>query len=165
MTSSSSTATATSMRQTDVDQIESLTRQWAAIWSPEDKPFRADEFRNLFSPSELQVFDNVQGDVLTLNSVDEYVRTWEPFMKPLTFWSTKLEQFQVLAVSDTVASTSFRLVGIDTRGPDGLVLPFGQYGTHVWKKDPTLGWRIVHEHLTSFDTSKAAGKENNSSSN
>ena len=40
------------------------------------------------------------------------------------------------------------------RGPDGKHVPFGQYGTHIWKKYPGLGWRIVHEHLTAYDVAK-----------
>ncbi len=77
-------------------------------------------------------------------------------MVPLQTWSVTIGDSLDIQVSGEIAATTFRLVGTDTRGADGNPVPFGQYGTHVWRRLPGLGWRIVHEHLTAFDTQKAA---------
>lgn len=137
------------------EEILQLTQKWLDGWNIGDKPFNGEVFRDLFAPGEngIAVFDNVKGDVIVLRSVDEYVSTWVPFMEPLTHWSVRLEEVNV-DVSGDLAVTTFKLVGTDTRGPDGETIPFGQYGTHVWKKLPGHGWRIVHEHLTSYDVTK-----------
>lgn len=134
-------------------QIQDLTQKWVDGWDIGDQPFDAEVFRHLFSPEKIEVFDNVQGDVIVLRGVEAYIRTWEPFMAPLTHWSVKLQDLNI-RISDRLAVTTFKLVGTDTRGPDGESVSFGQYGTHVWQKLPFLGWRIVHEHLTVYDTSR-----------
>jgi ketosteroid isomerase-like protein len=140
----------------DEQQIRELTQQWVAAWDIGDQPFAGELFRDLFAPGKngIEVFDNIQGDVTVLTSVDEYVSTWAPFMEPLTHWSVRLDDLKVQVGAD-LAVTTFKLVGIDTRGPDGETIPFGQYGTHVWKKLPGLNWRIVHEHFTSYDVTKS----------
>lgn len=135
--------------------IQNLTNRWLAGWNVSDEPFSGEAFRDLFAPGEnaIRVFDNVQGDVLVLTSVDQYVTTWEPFMAPMTHWSVELEDLQIDVAGD-VAVTTFKLVGTDTRGPNGEDIPFGQYSTHVWRRLGDHGWRIVHEHLTSYDRAK-----------
>lgn len=75
-------------------------------------------------------------------------------MEPLTHWSIVLEDLRIKHSGD-LAVTTFRIVGTDTRGPDGEPVPFGQYGTHVWENMPEDGWRLVHEHLTTFDVAKS----------
>jgi ketosteroid isomerase-like protein len=138
-------------------QIRHLTQKWFNGWNIGNQPFDGEVFRDLFAPGEnaIDVFDNVKGDVVVLTSVDEYVNTWMPFMAPVTQWSVRLDDLNVQASHD-LAVTTFKLVGTDTRGADGEAIPFGQYGTHVWKKLPHLGWRIVHEHLTNFDVTRSA---------
>ncbi|MEQ8824025.1 MAG: hypothetical protein RIC14_06610 [Filomicrobium sp.] len=68
------------------DIILNLTDRWLAGWNIGDKPFSGEVFRDLFAPGEnaVRVFDNVQGDVIVLTSVDQYVATWAPFVAPLT---------------------------------------------------------------------------------
>ncbi len=63
--------------QSDIEQIEALTRRWVALWNVGTGPFRPDGFRDVFAPGAhaIQVFDNVMGDVVVLNSVDDYVAT------------------------------------------------------------------------------------------
>ena len=139
-------------------EIEPLAARWLAGWNIGAGPFDGAIFRDIFAPGEaaISVFDNVAGDVIVLTSVDDYIATWTPFMAPMAHWSVRLEALDIRAGVDLAVST-FRIIGTDTRGADGAPVPFGQYGTHVWQKLPGLGWRIVHEHLTAFDTTKAAG--------
>lgn len=139
----------------DKQLIHTLSNRWAEIWNIGTAKFDAEAFREVFAPGEnaVEVFDNVQGDVITIGSVDEYIETWIPFVEPLPVWSTETELLTT-HISGDLATTTFRIIGTDTKGPDGSDLPFGQYGTHVWKRIPELGWRIVHEHLTIFDTEK-----------
>ncbi|MEM7527011.1 MAG: nuclear transport factor 2 family protein [Pseudomonadota bacterium] len=136
-------------------EVKALTEQWLAGWNIGEATFDGGRFRQIFAPGGggISVFDNVEGDVIELSSVDDYVATWTPFMAPMTNWSTKLEAHKVQVVGDMALST-FRLVGTDTRGPNGEQIPFGQYGSHVWRRLPGLGWRIVHEHLTAYDVAK-----------
>lgn len=139
----------------DEKVVRDLTQQWLAGWDIDDRPFDAEVFRPLFVPGKnsIEVFDNVQGDVIVINDVDTYIATWKPFMEPLQHWSVRLDELNV-HVSGDMAFTTFKLVGTDTRGPEGQEIPFGQYGTHVWRKLPQLSWRIVHEHLTIYEVSK-----------
>lgn len=138
-------------------EIRDLTNRWAKAWNVGDRDFQPEAFRELFAPGErgISVFDNVQGDVIRLESVDQYISTWGPFMAPLTQWSVRLANLEI-QVQGEIAFSTFRLVGTDTRGPAGKPIPFGQYGTHVWQRIPDLGWRIVHEHLTAYDVSNPA---------
>lgn len=137
----------------DEKTIQDLTQKWLSGWNIGDQAFDAEVFRPLFSEGDIEVFDNVQGDVIVLRSVEGYIQTWKPFMEPLTHWSTKLEDLNI-RISGDLAVTTFKLVGTDTRGPDGEHIPFGQYGTHVWENQGEHGWRIVHEHLTSYDAAQ-----------
>ena len=73
-------------------------------------------------------------------------------MEPLQNWSVEMRDLKV-NVSGHLATTTFRLVGTDTRGPDGKPIKFGQYGTQVWRKFPDSVWRMTHEHLTAYDLS------------
>lgn len=57
------------------DIIEKLTQRWVDAWNIGDKPFDAELFRPLFSPNRIEVFDNVQGDVIVLHSAEEYLTT------------------------------------------------------------------------------------------
>lgn len=138
--------------------IRTLTQQWVEGWNVGANEFSGEAFRPLFAPGPggILVFDNVQGDVIVLTSVDQYVETWTPFMEPMTVWSVRLDELDVQQSGD-LAVTTFKLVGTDTRGPDGSPVPFGQYGTHTWRKLPELGWRIVHEHLTTYDIDREQG--------
>lgn len=137
------------------EAIHELTNRWVDAWNVGDRAFDGEAFRDLFAPGAngIAVFDNVQGDVLVLTSVDQYVETWGPFMAPMTHWSVGIENLDI-CVSGDLAVTTFKLVCKDTRGPGGDDIPFGQYGTHVWQRIENLGWRIVHEHLTSYDRAR-----------
>ncbi|MEO1205472.1 MAG: hypothetical protein AAFV45_04005 [Pseudomonadota bacterium] len=99
-------------------EIISETAKWCAGWTIEDRPFDGEVFRDLFAPggNAIAVFDNVQGDVLVLRSVDDYVKTWVPFMAPMTHWAVRLDDL-VIDVSGDLAVTPFKLVGTDTQGP------------------------------------------------
>ena len=138
--------------ESDKQRIEQQIKIWTQAWNVGTGTFDPEPFRDLFAPGNdnISVFDNVQGDVLTLNDIDRYVSTWGPFMSPLPVWSVEMRDLTI-QVSGDLAYSTFRLVGTDTRAPDGSPCPFGQYGTHVWRKLPNLGWRIVHEHLTAYD--------------
>ncbi len=135
--------------------LEQQIDTWVAGWNIGEKPFNAEVFRDVFAagPGEIAVFDNVEGDVVVLDSVDAYVETWTPFMAPMSVWSIKLEDLNIRVHGDMAVKT-FRIVGTDTRDQNGAPVPFGQYGTHVWTHSNETGWRIVHEHLTVFDAQK-----------
>lgn len=141
-----------SAEHADKQTIAGLTEQWTQAWDIGTNAFNPSVFNEIFAQGEnaISVFDNVQGDVITLSSVEQYMQTWGPFMAPLTVWSVEMKNFHMHQQGD-MAYTTFRLVGTDTKGPEGEVIPFGQYGTHIWRKLPVQGWRIVHEHLTAYD--------------
>lgn len=140
------------------ETIRGLSARWLEGWNVGDRPFDGSVFLSLLAegPGAITAFDNVMGDVVVLNSAEAYVATWTPFMAPLTRWSVAMEDLRI-SVSGTMAVATFRLVGTDTRGPDGQPVPFGQYGTHVWRDLPGQGWRLVHEHLTAYDTTRDRG--------
>ena len=144
---------------TDEEAVSQLTKKWTAAWNIGDGEFQPETFRELFAAGEkqIEVYDNVKGDVLVIQSVDDYVETWRPFMEPLEHWSVELHDLAI-RVSGDLAFTTFRLDGTDTRGQDGTPITFGQYGTHVWERFPDIGWRIVHEHLTAYDRKVAENK-------
>ena len=132
-------------------RISDLTQKWLDGWNNGTGDFNAEDFRDLFAPGDnsIEVFDKVKGDVVVIRSVDEYIHTWGPFMALMMKWSVRLDDLKI-KLSGDMALTTFKLVGTDTRGPDGNIIPFGQYGTHVWQRLPDFGWRIIHEHLTMF---------------
>ena len=61
----------------DVDAINSKMAQWVDAWDVGTDTFNPALFKDLFMPGKdaISVFDNVQGDVLTLSSVDAL---WKP---------------------------------------------------------------------------------------
>jgi len=135
----------------DEEKIRELTALYLSKWDIRDQPFDGGAFKEIFAAGEISVFDNVQGDVVVIRDADTYRKTWTPFMQPLVYWAVRMDDLKV-EVSGDSAYTTFKLVGTDNRGEDGVQIPFRQYGTHVWRKTDPQDWRIVHEHLTVYDT-------------
>ncbi|MEM9011402.1 MAG: nuclear transport factor 2 family protein [Pseudomonadota bacterium] len=132
-------------------EIRTLTEQWLGGWDVGDQTFDGAVFRTLFAPGEdaIAVFDNAAGGIVELSSVDAYIDTWVTFMAPMSHWAVTLEDLEI-QVADDMALASFRIRGTDTRDADGAPVPFLQRGTHVWRRLPEHGWRLVHEHLTAY---------------
>ena len=130
----------------DEAQIRQLTAQWFATWSPGRNPMDWDAMGELFAQDELLVFDDAGGNVVVLNSWNDYRATWEPFMAQFPEWQIEPEGEIQVRVSGDLATTAFTLTG---GGVDqaGNAVRFRQLGTHVWQRTNDR-WAIVHEHLT-----------------
>ncbi|MBE9039725.1 nuclear transport factor 2 family protein [Oscillatoriales cyanobacterium LEGE 11467] len=141
--------------QTDLDrqQIEQLTQKWVDLWSPKDRPFTGEGFEEIFATgeNEILVFDNVEGSVVVLHSLEEYLDTWVPMMQQFAFWEIAIEDNLEISVNGDLAVTTFSFVGGGQDG-DGVEYTLRQYGTHTWKRIDGQ-WRLVHEHLTAGDGS------------
>jgi ketosteroid isomerase-like protein len=132
----------------DRQQIQQLTQQWVKLWSPKDKPFTGKGFEQIFATgeNEILVFDNFDGSVVVLHSLQEYLNTWVPVMQQFSFWEIALEDNLEISISGDLAVTTFSFAG-GGRSQDGQDYQLRQYGTHIWKQI-NGEWRIVHEHLT-----------------
>ncbi|MBW4457187.1 MAG: nuclear transport factor 2 family protein [Nostoc indistinguendum CM1-VF10] len=132
-------------------QIQQLTQQWVKLWSPKDKAF-GEGFEQIFATgdNEILVFDNFDGSVVVLHSLQEYLNTWIPVMQQFTFWEIAIEENLEISISGDLAVTTFSFVG-GGRSKDGQDYKLRQHGTHVWKRINGQ-WRLVHEHLTVGDT-------------
>ncbi|MBE9168413.1 hypothetical protein IQ238_13125 [Pleurocapsales cyanobacterium LEGE 06147] len=77
----------------DRQQIQQLTQQWINLWSPKDKPFTGEGFEQIFATgeNEILVFDNFDGSVVVLHSLQEYLDTWVPVMQQFAYWEIALE--------------------------------------------------------------------------
>lgn len=136
--------------QTDEAVIRRLTDQWFYGWSPKNQKFTGKELEPLFAKGErnLLVFDNVGGDVWTMESWEEYRDTWVPWMQEnFSYWSIRpVSEVEVHIAGDT-AYTAFVWEG-GGMFKDGSPVQIRQYATHVWKRRSDGRWQIVHEHLT-----------------
>lgn len=132
----------------DHHQIHQLTQRWVELWSPKEQMFNGQGFEQLFATEEngIIVFDNINGSLVVLHSVQEYLNTWQPVMAQLTFWTIAIEDNLQIDVSNDLAFTTFSFLGVG-RDRDGKDYQVRQYGTHVWKRINGQ-WRLVHEHLT-----------------
>ena len=143
------------LQETDRDrqQIQQLTQQWVNLWSPKDKPFTGEGFEQIFATgeNEILVFDNFDGSVVVLHSLQEYLNTWVPVMQQFSFWEIAIEDNLTILLEGNLATTTFSFAG-GGRSKDGTVYKLRQYGTHIWKRI-NLQWRLVHEHLTVGDSS------------
>ncbi len=140
--------------QTSTDQtlIRQLTQKWVDIWSPKDKHFTGEGFENIFATgeNEILVFDNFDGGVVVLHSLQEYINTWVPVMQNFKYWKIEIEDNLEISVNGDLAATTFSWVGGGT-SKDGQEVRVRQYGTHMWKRI-NGEWRLVHEHLTAGET-------------
>jgi ketosteroid isomerase-like protein len=132
-------------------QIQQLTQQWVKLWSPKDKVF-GEGFEQIFATgeNEILVFDNFDGSVVVLHSLQEYLNTWIPVMQQFTFWEIAIEDDLEISISGDLAVTTFSFAG-GGQSQDGQDYKLRQHGTHVWKRINGQ-WRLVHEHLTVGDT-------------
>lgn len=132
----------------DCQQIQQLTQQWVNLWSPKDKPFSGEGFEQIFATGEnaILVFDNFDGSVVVLHSLQEYLNTWVPVMQQFSFWEIAIEDNLEVSISGDLATTTFSFIGGGT-DQDGQAYKLRQYGTHIWKRI-NQQWRLVHEHLT-----------------
>ena len=72
--------------QSDINdevEIRKLTRKWFEIWSQKEKLFTGQGLEEVFASNagEILVYDNFDGDVKILRSVQEYVDTWVSIMQ------------------------------------------------------------------------------------
>ena len=132
----------------DEIQIRQLTKKWADVWSPKDKPFTGEGFEKIFATgeNEILVFDNFGDSVVVLRSLQEYLNTWVPVMQNFSYWEIELEDNLEISVDGDLAVTTFSWVG-GGKSKDGEDVKVRQYGTHTWKR-LNHEWRLVHEHLT-----------------
>lgn len=129
-------------------QIRELTKKWFEIWSPKSEPFTGDGFEQVFATgeNEILVFDNVQGGVVILRSLKDYINTWVPFMQAFSYWEIKPEGNIEVTISGDLAVSTFTWI-CNSCSKDGKELRIRQHGTHVWRRISNY-WRLVHEHLT-----------------
>ena len=137
-----------SQLKTDEAEILQLTQQWRSLWSPQDKPFTGEGFENIFATgeNEILVFDNIEGSVVVLHSLQEYLDSWIPMMQNFSYWEIQLEDNLDISVAGDLAVTTFSWLG-GGKTQDGQEVKVRQYGTHMWKRLKGQ-WRLVHEHLT-----------------
>jgi ketosteroid isomerase-like protein len=119
-------------------------------WSPQGKPFTADELRPLYAQGdgEILVVDDFEGGAVVLQNFAEYQRKWVPVMRQFSYWAIQPKgEIQVLWSGDLAVST-FTWVA-QARLKDGTVLQPApsQHATLVWQKRDGR-WSIVNEHLT-----------------
>lgn len=138
---------------TDSQQIQQLTQKWVELWSPKDQPFTGAGFDQLFASGEnaILVFDNVEGSVVVLRSVQEYINTWVAMMQQFSYWEIAIEDNLEIAIDGDLAVTTFSFAG-GGQSKAGQDFKLRQHGTHVWKRI-NHQWRLVHEHLTVGDGS------------
>ncbi|MEM9567888.1 MAG: nuclear transport factor 2 family protein [Cyanobacteria bacterium P01_E01_bin.34] len=129
-------------------QIRQLTHQWFSAWSPGSGSIDWDAMGELFvqEAGKLLVFDDADGQVVVLESWEDYRDTWEPFMAQFSEWQIEPEGDVHVLTSGNLATTSFTLTG-GGAAQDGSEISFRQRGTHVWQHRNGR-WEIVHEHLT-----------------
>jgi ketosteroid isomerase-like protein len=132
----------------DRQQIEQLTQQWINLWSPKDQPFTGEGFEQVFATeeNEILVFDNFDGSVVVLRSLQAYLDTWVPVMQQFSFWEIAIEDNLEILLDGDVATSTFSFTG-GGWSKDGTEYKIRQYGTHIWKRIDRH-WRLVHEHLT-----------------
>jgi ketosteroid isomerase-like protein len=132
----------------DRQQIQQLTQQWVNLWNPKEKPFTGEGFEQIFATgeNEILVFDNFDGSVVVLHSLQEYLNTWVPVMQQFSFWEIAIEDNLEISISGDLAVTTFSFAG-GGRSQDGQAYKLRQYTTHICQKINGQ-WRIVHEHLT-----------------
>lgn len=137
-----------SQAKADEAEILQLTQEWRSLWSPQDKPFTGEGFENIFATgeNEILVLDNIEGGVLVLHSLQEYLDTWIPMMQNFSYWEIRFEDNLDISISEDLAVTTFSWVG-GGKTQDGQEVKVRQYGTHMWKRLKGQ-WRLVHEHLT-----------------
>lgn len=128
--------------------IRQLTQQWFQLWSPGKEPMNWEAMSQLFTQDSgnLLVFDDAGGEVVVLESWEDYRNTWEPFMEKLTGWQVEPEGEVRVMVDGGLATTMFTLAG-GSFDQQGNAVKFRQRGTHVWQQVDNR-WVIVHEHLT-----------------
>ena len=133
----------------DYQQIEQLTQQWVDIWSPKDQPFTGQGFEQIFATGENQilVFDDFNGSVVVLRSLQAYLETWAPAMQQFKDWEIAIENNLEITLEGNLATSTFSFAG-GGRSHDGTPYRLRQYCTHIWKRSDHQ-WRLIHEHLTS----------------
>lgn len=132
----------------DEVEIRKLTRKWFDIWSQKEKPFTGEGLEEVFaSTGEMLVYDNFDGDVKIIRSVQEYIDTWVPVMQEqLTYHEIEPEGEIEIQVDGNMALSTFVWVS-NSKLKNGNKISFRQYATHVWKKINER-WYLIHEHLT-----------------
>jgi ketosteroid isomerase-like protein len=133
-------------------QVRRVVDRWFQAWSPGADPWDGQAMREIFRAGDgaITVVDDMGGTALTLDSVDEYISTWTPFMQRFSYWSVApVGPVRVMADDKlAVATFTFAVTARDAQGAPVNPAP-GQHGTLVLVKDGD-GWRIVREHLTTY---------------
>ena len=143
-----STAQVQKVESNDYQKIQQLTERWIDLWSPKDKSFTGRDFEQIFAEGEndILVFDNFDGSVVVLRSLQAYIDTWVPVMQQFIYWEIAIEDNLEIIIADDLATTTFSFAG-GGHSQDGKNYEIRQYATHVWRKIEGQ-WRLVHEHLT-----------------
>lgn len=136
----------------DEQAVRDQTEKWFEIWSQGDEPFTGDGLETVFRTGQgnILVFDDFAGDVVEIESVEEYISTWVPVMED-TLSSHRIRpdgEIRITMGQDLALST-FVWVS-DSITVEGEPISLRQYATHVWQKFDGE-WRLIHEHLTSDD--------------
>lgn len=133
----------------DEVEIRKLTRKWFYIWSQKEKPFTGEDLEEVFASKagEMLVYDNFDGDVKIIRSVQEYIDTWVPVMQErFAYHEIKSEGEIEIEVDGNMALSTFVWVS-NSKLKNGNNVSLRQYATHVWRKINGR-WCLIHEHLT-----------------
>ena len=136
--------------KTAQQEIKQLTLAWMKGWSPQSKPFTAEELRPLYArgDGEILVVDDFEGRAVVIRSFEEYQRKWVPVMRRFSYWAIQPKgEIQVLLSGDLAVSTFTWVAQARLKGGNVLQPAPSQHGTLVWQKREER-WQIEHEHLT-----------------
>lgn len=132
----------------DEAEIRNLTQKWFDIWSQKEKQFTGKGLEEVFGDTgEMLVYDNFDGDVKIIRSVQEYIDTWVPVMQEqLSYHEIQSEDEIELKIDGNMALSTFIWVS-KSKLKNGTDISLRQYATHVWRKINGR-WNLIHEHLT-----------------
>ncbi len=131
----------------DEKQIRQLTQKWVDVWSPKDKPFTGEGFENIYvtGKNKILVYANFDNSVVTLHSLEKYIKTVVPVMNKFSYWEIKLEDNLEISADRGLAVTTFSWVG-SGKSKDGKEIKVKRNSIHHWVCIENE-WRLIHEHI------------------
>ena len=134
-------------RSADETAILTALARWRSLYSYGDRPFSFASFEDLYLNSdELLGYDNFSDDTRT-TGWRAYCALWEPLINA-SFSGQRITKFNIDRV-ETSGDLGWSAIELwFTARRKGEPFNSSQYGTHVWRRDGSGRWRIIHEHMT-----------------
>lgn len=136
----------------DEQEIHELTLRWLDCWTiSDDRPWDAENFRDLQVADEVLVTDDFGGTLYVFTGNDGYRDVWGPLVKGLMKeWKIGPEGPIKIRTDGDLAYSSFVLVGggkLKSGEPEKL----RQYCTFVWERRDGR-WGMIIEHISTDHT-------------